>query len=108
MPETPSPRRQLPLLTRHTAGRSPMTCLYKCGDACSHPVPNESTNECFGDVVADQVSRRGLLKAGAVGAVVAGIGLTAAPASAAPAAPAAPAVPAGSAARGRSRCPAPR
>jgi secreted PhoX family phosphatase len=96
VPEIPTPRRQLPLLTRHTAGRSPMTCLYKCGDACSHPVPNESANEYFGDVVAGQVSRRGLLKAGAVGAVAAGIGLTAAPAAAA--APAAPAVPTGDAA----------
>jgi uncharacterized protein len=84
--------RVLPLLTPHTAGRSPMTCLYKCGDACAHPVPNQSDNEYFGDVVRAQVSRRGLLGAGVAGvAAVAGLGLTAAPASAAPA----PAVPAG-------------
>ena len=88
MTESPEGRRLLPLLTPHTSGRSPMTCFYKCGDACSHPVPNETDNEYFGDIVAGQVSRRGLLKAGAVGAVVGGIGLTAAPAAAAP--PAAP------------------
>ena len=86
--------RPLPLLTTHVSGRNAMTCQYKCGNACAHPVPNTSENEYFGDVVAGQVSRRGLLKAGAVGAVAAGIGLTAAPAAAAPA-PAVPAVPAG-------------
>jgi uncharacterized protein len=79
-------RRRLPLLTPHVSGRSPMTCQYKCGDACSHPVPNRSDNEYFGDVVAAQVSRRGLLKAGAVGAAAAGLALTATPAAAAPAA----------------------
>ena len=28
-----------------------MTCRYKCGDACSKPVPNTSGNEYFGDIV---------------------------------------------------------
>jgi hypothetical protein len=28
-----------------------MSCQYKCGNACDHDVPNESTNEYFGDIV---------------------------------------------------------
>ena len=54
----------------HT-GRDPMTCLYRCGNACDHPVPNESGNPYFGDVVDAEVSRRGVVRAGAVGALVA-------------------------------------
>jgi secreted PhoX family phosphatase len=49
-----------------------MTCKYRCGDACSHPVPNTSENAYFGDLVAEVVSRRGMLRAGALGALVAG------------------------------------
>ena len=68
-----------------------MTCLYRCGNACAHPVPNQSDNEYFGDIVDQVVSRRGVLKASAVGALVAGAGMAGAlPAAAAPA-PAAPA-----------------
>ena len=86
--------RLLPLLgpTGH-AGRSAMTCLYRCGNACDHPVPNESDNPYFGDVVSAEVTRRGVVRAGAVGALVLGFGATAAgtlagaaPAAAAPAA----------------------
>ena len=35
----------LPLLDlAHARGkRSPVTCALKCGNACTHPVPNEST-----------------------------------------------------------------
>ncbi len=65
----PAQRRQLPLAVPHSGphtGRSAMTCQYKCGSACAHPVPNDSDNEYFGDIVAAQVSRRGLLKASAV------------------------------------------
>jgi secreted PhoX family phosphatase len=68
-----NPKRVLPLLsTPHLGGRSSMTCKYRCGDACSHPVPNTSDNPYFGDLVAATVSRRGMLRAGALGALVAG------------------------------------
>ena len=67
---TPS-RRSLPLAP--AVGRSAMTCQYRCGNACSHPVPNRSGNEYFGDL-AVRASRRGLLRAGAVGALVLGAG----------------------------------
>lgn len=87
----PRPRpllRSLPLLTRspHPGGRSPMTCQYRCGDACSQPVPNTSDNEYFGDIVTRALSRRTVLKAGGAGATA--LSLTAwggvAPAVAAP------------------------
>ncbi|MFC9976788.1 PhoX family protein [Spirillospora sp. NPDC127200] len=54
-----------------------MTCLYRCGNACDHPVPNTSGNAYFGDIVAERVSRRGVLRAGALGALVAGAGAAA-------------------------------
>ncbi|HEV7824408.1 MAG TPA: PhoX family phosphatase [Mycobacteriales bacterium] len=66
-------------------GRSAMTCQYRCGNACAHPAPNTSANPYFGDLVDAQLSRRGLLRLGAAGALVAGF--TAAgtmPAAAAP------------------------
>ncbi len=56
----------LPFLAPVHGNRSSLTCKMKCGDACFHEVPNTSANEYFGDVVAASVSRRGLLKAGAV------------------------------------------
>src|SRR3954452_9089331 len=88
----------LPLLG-HGGGRDAMTCLYRCGNACDHPVPNESDNPYLGDVVNAGISRRGVVRAGTVGALVLGLGgATAPPASPAPAAPAeqvAPAMPAG-------------
>ncbi|MFI9641297.1 PhoX family protein [Micromonospora sp. NPDC051925] len=92
--------RLLPLLgaTRH-GSRDAMTCLYRCGNACDHPVPNSSDNTYFGDLVEAEVSRRGVVRAGAVGALVLGFGGTAAgalagaaPAAAAPATPVVPEV----------------
>ncbi|SEP71674.1 hypothetical protein SAMN05216188_101269 [Lentzea xinjiangensis] len=60
-------RRLLPLLpTNHPLGRQAVTCQYRCGNACSHDAPNTSANAYFGDVVKEVVSRRGMLKAGAV------------------------------------------
>ncbi|MDP9848414.1 secreted PhoX family phosphatase [Streptosporangium lutulentum] len=48
-------------------------------------MPNTSDNAYFGDVVADVMSRRGVLRAGALGALVAGVGATTAlPAAADP------------------------
>ncbi|MGW4482541.1 PhoX family protein [Amycolatopsis sp. NPDC004368] len=63
--------RLLPLFATHPGGRSPLTCEYRCGNACSHEAPNPSGNEYFGDV-AKSVSRRGVFKAGAVMAAAAG------------------------------------
>ncbi|MBB5871293.1 secreted PhoX family phosphatase [Allocatelliglobosispora scoriae] len=74
----------LPLLGGQHGGRSSMTCLYRCGNACDHPVPNTSANEYFGDVVAAEVSRRGLLQAAGAGAVVIGLAGTAVAATAEP------------------------
>ncbi|SDX29635.1 hypothetical protein SAMN05421504_102943 [Amycolatopsis xylanica] len=71
------PGRLLPLFTsHHPGGRSPITCEYRCGNACAHPEPNTSDNEYFGDVIKEAISRRGAFKAGAVVAAAAG-GLTA-------------------------------
>lgn len=95
--------RLLPLLGSTLLGsirhgnRDSMTCLYRCGNACDHPVPNGSDNVYFGDVVSAEVSRRGVVRAGAVGALVLGFGGAvagaAAPAAAAPGTGAVPAVP---------------
>ncbi|TDB82148.1 PhoX family phosphatase [Micromonospora sp. KC721] len=85
--------RLLPLLgTPRHGSRDAMTCLYRCGNACDHPVPNTSDNAYFGDIVSAEVNRRGVLSAGAVGALVLGFGTAAGatggsvPAAAAPAA----------------------
>jgi secreted PhoX family phosphatase len=71
-PRDAAKRRKLPLLNDHVGGRSSLTCLYRCGDACSHPVPNTSDNEYMGDIIASAVSRRSLFKVGAVVTVGAG------------------------------------
>lgn len=63
--------RLLPLFSSHPGGRSPITCEYRCGNACAHPEPNETGNAYFGDVVKD-ISRRRVFKAGAVMAAAAG------------------------------------
>jgi secreted PhoX family phosphatase len=64
-------------IAEHPTSRSAMTCAYRCGNACAHPAPNTSENEYFGDVateaLAGQLSRRGLLRASAVGALAAGV-----------------------------------
>ncbi|MBB5792004.1 PhoX family protein [Jiangella mangrovi] len=91
MPETEGGqrRRLLPMLGGVHGGRSAMTCKYRCADACFHPVPNESDNEYFGDMVEKAMSRRGLLRSGAVAALVvgSGVGGSALAAAAAPARP---------------------
>src|SRR5215207_9511058 len=66
--------RSLPLLPIHTTGRSVMTCTYRCANACAHEAPNTSDNEYFGDVLASIVSRRGMLRAGAVLSLTAAAG----------------------------------
>ena len=97
----PAPERaMLPLLTVHQGGRSAMTCHFKCDDACSKPVPNQSAHAYFGDVVAAGASRRAVLKGGGVLAAVVGLGTLAGTQSAA----AAPA-PAATGVAGRARSP---
>ncbi|NED96143.1 PhoX family phosphatase [Phytoactinopolyspora alkaliphila] len=80
-------RRLLPVLNGSHGGRSAMTCTYRCADACSHPAPNTSDNEYFGDMAEKAMSRRGLLRTGALAAFVVGTGsataLATAPAAAA-------------------------
>ncbi|MER5434672.1 PhoX family protein [Streptomyces sp. NPDC002588] len=71
-------RKLLPLIgtpdQSHPGGRSAMTCLYRCGDACFHEVPNTSDNEYVGDVIAGALSRRGMMRAAAVVSVAAAAG----------------------------------
>jgi secreted PhoX family phosphatase len=68
--------RLLPLLsTPHKGGRSALTCQFRCGNACAHDVANTADNAYFGDVVKDALSRRGVLRAGALGAIVVGTGV---------------------------------
>ncbi|GGQ61277.1 hypothetical protein GCM10010166_33730 [Couchioplanes caeruleus subsp. azureus] len=63
----------LPLLSTHS-GRDRMTCLYRCANACDHPVPNTSANPYLGDLVRAGLTRRGLVRLGAAGALVLGVG----------------------------------
>ncbi|EHB55059.1 protein of unknown function DUF839 [Mycolicibacterium rhodesiae JS60] len=68
----------LNLLINHDgrSARQRVTCRYRCGDACSHPAPNTSDNEYFGDLVRDAVSRRSALKAAGVAVLAVGAGST--------------------------------
>ncbi|TVL92634.1 PhoX family phosphatase [Streptomyces sp. SAJ15] len=70
-------RKFLPLIGSHSGGRSAMTCRYRCGDACFQDVPNTSDNAYLGDVIADALSRRNVLRASAVVTVAAATGVTA-------------------------------
>ncbi|MGW1157434.1 PhoX family protein [Streptomyces sp. NPDC002519] len=85
-------RKLLPLIGTpsgsHPGGRSALTCRYRCGDACFHEVPNTSSNEYVGDVIAGALSRRSALRAAAVVTVATAAG-TAAVSAAAPQAQAA-------------------
>ncbi|MDN3023594.1 PhoX family protein [Streptomyces sp. S.PB5] len=58
----------------HAGGRSALTCLYRCGNACFHEAPNTSANEYVGDVIAGAVSRRTVMQAAAVVTVTAAAG----------------------------------
>ncbi|MFJ7335583.1 PhoX family protein [Streptomyces sp. NPDC101116] len=74
----------------HPGGRSAMTCRFRCGDACFHEVPNTSSNEYVGDVIAGAIGRRSMMRAAAV-VTVAAAGAGAAGVVRAPVAAAAPA-----------------
>ncbi|ULR52011.1 PhoX family protein [Streptomyces deccanensis] len=87
-------RKLLPMIGSHPGGRSALTCRFRCGDACFHEVPNTSTNEYVGDVIASALSRRSVMRAAAVvsvaGAAASAVSLgTARPAAAATSADAA-------------------
>ncbi len=73
-PTQPHSLRLLPIAAAHRGGRNAETCRFRCGDACAHPVPNVSANEYFGDMVARAISRRSVLRSGAVAALVVGAG----------------------------------
>ena len=64
-------RTHLPLFPTHdgSSSRANITCLYKCGDACSQSVPNTSGGTYFGDVVRTALTRRGVLRGGAMAVV---------------------------------------
>lgn len=99
-------RRLLPITPREdTPGahgrtsRDPMTCLFRCGNACSHPAPNTSDNGHVQDEIAKVVGRRGLLQSALLGGGALAVGGALAGAERAAAAPAVPASAAGSVAK---------
>ena len=63
------------------SARSALTCRYRCGNACAHPAPNRSANRYFGDVAAEVVSRRGVLRGAVVLTLAAGAATAGASAS---------------------------
>nr|WP_240757643.1 PhoX family phosphatase [Nakamurella flava] len=83
-------RRLLPMLGHTRGKRSPVTCHLKCADACTQPVPNETDNIYFRDVVSAALTRRTMLKGAGVGAltlVLPALGALPAAAAADPAVP---------------------
>ena len=77
MTDLQEPRRRalLPFLDLKRHGnRSHVTCFYKCGNACDSAIPNQSDNPTFADVVQTAFSRRSMLKAAGVGALVVAAG----------------------------------
>jgi secreted PhoX family phosphatase len=90
MTTTPQKRQTLPLLPDGPHGsRSSATCLYRCGNACDHPEPNQSGNPHVSSVITTALERRSVLRgAGAAAGLAAGVlalGSTAGQAAAAPA-----------------------
>ena len=77
MPESAPRRRLLPLIGGVGGGRSAKTCLYRCGNACFHPAPNQSDNAYFGDVFQGVLSRRAALRGAAVATGAGAVGLAA-------------------------------
>ncbi|TFV52530.1 PhoX family phosphatase [Blastococcus sp. TF02A-35] len=73
--QEPRPRALLPFLStlRH-GSRSHATCFYKCGNACDSPIPNQTDNPTFAEVVQTAFSRRNMLKAAGIGALVVAAG----------------------------------
>jgi secreted PhoX family phosphatase len=67
---------RLPLLptgrSRPRGSRQLLTCRYRCGDACAHGASNSTDNPTFRDVLQRAVSRRSVLRVGAVLSATAG------------------------------------
>ena len=70
-------QRSLPMAGRTHAGRSAVTCHFKCDSACAHPVRNQSTAPTFAEIAARQLGRRQVLLG--AGAIAAGVALTSVP-----------------------------
>ena len=51
----------LPMFGKTHGNRSPVTCHLKCGSACAHPAPNQSSEPSFADIASRQLTRRSLL-----------------------------------------------
>ncbi|GAB3534905.1 PhoX family phosphatase [Arthrobacter tecti] len=62
-------RRLLPMLGHTNGKRSAVTCALKCDNACAAAVCNTSSNNYFRDIVSNELSRRSVMGAGAVGAL---------------------------------------
>jgi secreted PhoX family phosphatase len=73
MTSAPVTRRQLPItpvgsLGSHgRASRDPLTCLFRCGNACDHPEPNRTEHGHVQDEIAKVVGRRGVLQSALLG-----------------------------------------
>jgi len=71
MTNTSRRRSLLPLLSKSGGphgSRSAMTCQFRCGNACDHPMPNTTDNPTVSSVIETAIRRRSLLQGGAVGA----------------------------------------
>jgi secreted PhoX family phosphatase len=88
MTMTPQKQQTLPLLTDGPHGsRSAATCLYRCGNACDAPEPNQSGNPHVSSVISTALQRRSVLRGAGVAAGALTIGSLASSAAAATGAP---------------------
>ncbi|KAA1417730.1 PhoX family phosphatase [Nocardioides humilatus] len=70
---------------RH-GSRSLLTCLYKCGNACDHPEPNQTATGHVQDEISKAIARRSVLRGAAAGTGALMLGGVAAASAASPAA----------------------
>ena len=66
----------LALFVKHdgVSARASITCQYKCGNACSHEVPNTSGGEYFRDIARTALTRRGMLRGSGMAVLAVGAG----------------------------------
>ena len=66
----------LALFVKHdgVSSRASITCQYKCGNACSHEVPNTSEGAYFRDIARAALSRRGMLRGSGMAVLAVGAG----------------------------------